>query len=359
VTGEGIRVAFYTDSETLGGAEQALATLVGNLSDEFEVTVVAVSPEILGAVAAAPSGAERRLLPPVRAPWDVRAIATHFSLLRELRPDVFHAQGSSPWVCEYGLAAAVTTPGVRAISVVQSPSPSSRWRERALLKLTARRIAAYVAPGRRSARELEAVAGLERGSVTVVHNGVEDVRVTPAPRPTEAPLVGWIGRLAREKGVDVLLAALAELPGVTALLVGDGPERGTLEALVARLGIGERVIFAGWQAEPRAFLHALDVFCLPSRSEAFPLAILEAMLAEIPVVASDVGSVEEAVSENTGLLVQPEDPRALASAIRRLLESPDERRRLGEAGRALVLDRYTGAAMARAYEKLYKRVLAT
>src|SRR5207244_12000408 len=161
-----------------------------------------------------------------------------------------------------------------------------------------------------------------------------------------------------QKGYDVLLHALSALPDAALVLVGDGPERRALEALASSLGLDERVLFAGWQAQPRRYLTTVDVFALPSRFEGFPLAVVEAMLAELPVVASDVGSVPEAVREGeTGLLVPPDDPARLAAALRRLPAEPPLRLRLGEQGRALALERFTAAAMARSFERLYEEIL--
>jgi glycosyltransferase involved in cell wall biosynthesis len=353
-----IRVAFYTDSGTVGGAELVLATLIEHLSDEFEAVVVGVNPLVLEAVA----GARRvraDLLPPVRAPWVARAIAVHLSYLRKLRPAVFHAQGSSPWACEYGILAALATPNVRVVSVVQAASPAHRWRERVLVRLLSSRISAHVAPAGRPAREVEVMRGLRPGSMTVIPNGAEDIETVPAPRPAAGPLIGWMGRLAREKGVDVLLAALRELPDVTALLVGDGPERPRLEALAVELGVERRVVFAGWDDEPRRFLHALDVFVMPSRIEAFGLAAAEAMLAGLPVVATDVGGLAElVVPGETGILIRPDAPHELAAAVAHLLGDENERRTLGRRGRARALECFSADAMTKRYENLYKELLA-
>ena len=102
------------------------------------------------------------------------------------------------------------------------------------------------------------------------------------------------------------------------------------------------------------------MLALPSLSESFGISAVEAMLARVPVVATDVGSVSEAVVDGeTGMLVPPGDPRALAGALRVLLGDPGLRARIGERGRVLALDRFTPAAMARGYEALYAELLAT
>jgi glycosyltransferase involved in cell wall biosynthesis len=172
------------------------------------------------------------------------------------------------------------------------------------------------------------------------------------------PIIGTTGRLEHQKGFDVLLRSLVDVPDATLVVVGDGGERSALDALARELGVAGRVYWAGWSGDPKAWLPAFDVWALPSRFEAFPLALLEALLAERAVVATDVGSVGEVVREReTGLLVPAEDPRALAGALRQLLDDEPLRRRLGVAGRSLVLERFTAERMAGAFRALYSELL--
>lgn len=118
--------------------------------------------------------------------------------------------------------------------------------------------------------------------------------------------------------------------------------------------------FVGWSEDVRSHLAGVDLLVLPSRSEGFPLTIVEAMLAGLPVVATRVGSVPEAVRDGeTGLLVARDDPVALAAALRRLADDPHQRRRMGARGRRVAAASFTVEAMAGAYEALYADVLAT
>ena len=149
------------------------------------------------------------------------------------------------------------------------------------------------------------------------------------------------------------------MPGVDVEIVGDGPERAALEALAGELGVAERVHFAGWSDRAREWLGRWDAFVLPSRFEGLPLAVLDAMLAELPVVATDVGSTGEAVSDGvTGRLVAAEDHDALAAALRDVIGDPQRARELGRAGREVALERFTARAQARRYEALYDELLA-
>jgi glycosyltransferase involved in cell wall biosynthesis len=173
-------------------------------------------------------------------------------------------------------------------------------------------------------------------------------------------MIGAIGRLEPQKGIDILIRALADVEGATLLVVGDGSERKGLEELARTVGVADRVIWLGWSEDARSYLGSLDVVALPSRFEGFPLAVLEALLARSAVVAADVGSVAEAVRDGeTGLLVPPEDPAALAGAINRMLADVELRQRLGEQGRRLVLERFTAEHMTRAFESLYDELLSS
>lgn len=202
--------------------------------------------------------------------------------------------------------------------------------------------------------------------VTVVPYGVDLDRFRPEPRPARPePVVGYVGRLSSEKGLATLLRALAELlrRGVRwrAVLVGDGPERGALEALAARLGIAERVTFAGevpHDAIP-GHLQAFDVFALPSTWEGFGVAAAEAAAMELPVVASGIHGIPDVVAHGeTGLLVEPARPLALADALEGLLKDPERRIEMGRAGRRLVERRYDWRENAARMERIYLELAA-
>jgi glycosyltransferase involved in cell wall biosynthesis len=159
-------------------------------------------------------------------------------------------------------------------------------------------------------------------------------------------LVGTVGRLHPQKGFASLLAAVARvrerLPAIRLLLVGGGALRRDLVARAEALGLAEVVIFAGSRGDVPEILAALDLFVLPSLWEGLPNAVLEAMAAGLPVVATAAGGTPEVVVDGeTGLLVPPGDVTALAEAIERLLRDPGLRRKMGEAGRKRVEGHFT------------------
>lgn len=157
----------------------------------------------------------------------------------------------------------------------------------------------------------------------LVPNGVdpEALRAQSQPPRGAAPTLVAVGRVVHVKGFDVLLHAMTRLdPGLRLVICGEGPQRGSLRRLAARLGIEGRVELPGWVEEPRklGLIAASTAFVHPSRFEAFGLAPLEALALGTPVIATRVGGLPELVGD-AGLLVPPEDPDALAEAIRRVI----------------------------------------
>ncbi len=354
-----ISVVFYTDASEVGGAELSLGNLLSALSPRIEATVVGTSEAVVAKVAAHCPRASTLVLAPIPGFTHLTAMLEHFRAFRRVRPDVLHvnlnATGASPWALAMGIA----VPGVRVIAVEHLAHPIRRARRRMLARLLSGRLAAHVAVGQRAARDVARYLGRPERSVRTIHNGVPDVELEAPPRPSESSVIGSIGRLDGQKAYDVLVRALPQLPDVTAVVIGEGEERGRLEELADSLGVADRLLLPGWSDEPRQQLRTFDVFVLPSRVEGLPLVLVEAMLAGVPVVATDVGSVAEAVVDgSTGLLVPPGDTDALVEAIASLLGDPGLRREMGARGRERALELFSVAAMAARYEALYDEVLA-
>ncbi len=208
------------------------------------------------------------------------------------------------------------------------------------------------------------VGRVSRRRSSVIYNGVEPERFAPergaGRRGRELALV-CVARLAPEKGHDVLLRALAALAGegrqVRLDIIGDGPERAALEALARQLGVASRVRFLGRRDDVPKLLGEADAFVLPSLSEAFPLTVLEAMASGLPVVATAVGGVPEAVRDGeTGLMVAPGEPGELAGALARVLDDGELARSMGRAGRRRVEELFSLEATARRHARLYRRL---
>ena len=178
----------------------------------------------------------------------------------------------------------------------------------------------------------------------------------------ETCLIGTVGRLTPVKGIPYLLDAarilLREGANVKVLIVGEGSIRQDLLRQTRDLGVSDNVVFLGHREDTDVLLQALDIFVLPSLSEGIPMALLEAMAASRPIVASRVGGIPEIIEDGVeGYLVEPMDVNTLAERCRRLIESPDVARKMGEQGRKRVESEFSATAMADRVVSVYKEVL--
>jgi glycosyltransferase involved in cell wall biosynthesis len=356
---ERLRVGFFSDATAWGGAEICLSNLLSSLGDHIDVTLIGVCPITLARLEVARPTARIVLAPDVPARSGLRAKVALRRLISELDLEILQANLNRQSSCSSALMAAVSLPGLRVIAVEHSPVPAQTKAGVRYKRVISPLLDAHVAVGYATARSIEEAADLRRGSVRAIPNGVVDVGAPKRRHSRAGPIViGTLARLHPYKGLDVLLAALPSLPEAEVMLVGDGPERTKLAWQAEQLGVADRVRFIEWTDSPRSLLGELTVFVLPSRVEAMPLSIIEAMLAGLPVVASDVGSVAETVVHGvTGLLVPPDDPEALALAVREMIHDPTRASEMGARGRRRALDRFTASRMASSYEALYNEIL--
>jgi len=167
-----------------------------------------------------------------------------------------------------------------------------------------------------------------------------------------------VGRLGQEKGHQHLLKAATLVPQATFVIAGEGPLRESLEAQAKQLGIDGRVKFLGHREDIQDLLAICDVFVLPSLSEGLPVSVLEAMAASKPVVASAVGGNKEVVIHGeTGLLVPPADPTALATAIQSILSDPGFAARLAAAGNERVQKQFSAETMVGKITQIYDELI--
>lgn len=366
------RILFVSTSTTLGGAEKTLYTLATLLDPRRHpiAGVVSLKPEGEYARRLRAQGAQVASLNITRAPGlrDARRLA---AIIDGARPDAVHALMYSA-IQLARLAKPLTKTRFRLIG-----SPRVNYRSRSWWSLAADR----ALKGREdlTIAECEASRGFlikslkyAPAKVVVIRNGVDVAgwsasKVDRGGRRMELRLagrdllVGAVGRLDRQKGFPVLIRAMAllkDLPLKCAIL-GEGPERPRLEALIRQLGLESSVWLLGEKPDVTQWLSAFDLFCLPSHWEGLPNSLLEAMALGLPVVASNVDGVPEAVRDgHDGALVPPGNPAALARALRALAGDPTRRAALGEAARATVAERFTLRRMLREYETAYDSLVA-
>ena len=285
-------------------------------------------------------------------------------LCRRHSPDVVHTHGFRADVLDAAVARRL---GVPTITTVHGFTGGG-WRVGVYERIQRRAFRSFgaVAAVSRPLAERLAAGGLPRDRVHVVPNAYAPRRRSmdraAARRTLSIPddhfVVGWVGRLGREKGADVLIDALPRLPAGPLLVsvLGDGPEAPALRARARVLGVEERVRWHGLVRDASAVFRAFDVLVLSSRTEGCPMVLLEAMAAGVPIVASRVGGVPDILSPAEASLVPPEDPEALARAVLEVY-----RDRAGAASRArAAFERleaeFRPAAWIARYEALYRRI---
>ena len=209
---------------------------------------------------------------------------------------------------------------------------------------------------------------IDASRVQTIYNGIDVAHwnaISKPPKRTGELLVATVGNIRRVKGHDVFIKAAASIvsrfPNVSFSIAGGVLEPAyfaELQELVRDLGLSNHLHFAGGITNLREYLSAADIFVLPSRSEGFSNAIVEAMAASLPVVATDVGGNAEAVQDGvSGFIVPSEDPKALAVAITRLLSDPSMAQEMGVAGKKLAAEKFTTEAMMRQVTLVYARLL--
>jgi glycosyltransferase involved in cell wall biosynthesis len=348
----------------VGGGEESLLLLLGALDRARWAAVVAVPEE--GAVAARARALGLPVhvvpLPTLRRPGPalLRSVRALARLAAATGAALIHANGSRA-MAYGGVAGRVARrPVVWHVRIAERDP----LLDRALGALADRVIVISRAVARRFPRALAR-------KLRVVPNGVDLTRFAPRPVsqalratlgvPPGTPVVVSVGRFVAFKGYTHLLDAAAVLeaarPGVHWVLAGEGELRAELEAQARRLGLAGRVHFTGWREEVPELLAAGDLFVLPSLAEHFGRVLIEAMAMARAVVATDAGGVPEIVVHGeTGLLVPPADPRALAAAVGELLADPVRATRLGAAGRRHAETTFSAAGHAAAVERVYREV---
>jgi glycosyltransferase involved in cell wall biosynthesis len=341
----------------IGGSERHLLTLLPALAER------GIEPVLVGLDDPAWSatdfyGALRVPAVRIRSPRDLDPFLLA-RLVRELRADVVHTHLVHADV--YGGVAAKLR-GSRLVSTKHNDDPFRRgpfrYVERSLSRLADGVIAITDSLRRFTIEEV----GVPASKVETIHYGLDELPEpwgvnAPDEVPEGARVILAVSRLTAQKGIDIAIRALPSLPSDVVLVVlGEGPDRESLERLARELGVERRVFLLGRVPDVAAWLRRAEVFVHPARWEGFGLAVLEAMLAGLPVVATNVSSLPELVVDGeTGFLVVANDAPALAAAVSAALA----RRDLGPAGRARAHSEFSVARMADRTAELYASILSS
>ncbi len=358
-----LHIAHVNAESGFSGGESQLFLLIESLRKRGHRNLLLCRPGSRVEAAARARAVDTRPIP-MKTDVDLPSVLALRRALADSGADVAHLHTArATWLG--GLAARLA--GVPAITTRRMDRRVKR-RSRPVHKLLVRRTVA-ISP---AVAERLVAAGVSPAQTRTIPSAVDPRALVPkrgrrATRCAEgvAPdttLLLVLAALVRRKGVDVLFEALARLSaeGLEPALwiAGDGPERGSLERRSDEMGLAPRVRMLGQRRDVADLLAACDVVVLPSRREGLGVAALEAAAAGRPVVASRVGGLMDVVEDQrTGLLVPPEDPDALAAALRWLLSDCALRARLGRAGADYIAQRFGVDAMTDAYERLYREVL--
>lgn len=353
-----------------GGAFRHVSDLSDGLIERGHEAIVCGPLEHRAAVLRAPV-VPLAMSREISAGADARSALGLARVIRRVRPDVVHAHGTKGGVFARagralfpGIPVLLTPHGYPFAGYFTSNAARRRYRlvERLLAPLATRTICVCEA-------ERRLACGVGPCSRTRgVHNGTAPAPTGVTPREDVESLraegltvVGALSGLRPGKGIETLIEAWGPIaaahPRAVLAIAGGGPERGRLETLVERLALSGSVRFLGHTDEPDPFLASIDVFVNPSWAESFPYAVLEAMSWSLPIVATDVGGVGEAVVEgSTGRLVPAQDAEALHVAIAELLSQPQRAAALGAAAEEAHRTRFSLDAMVTGNLAVYREV---
>jgi glycosyltransferase involved in cell wall biosynthesis len=369
-----LKVLALIDHLALGGAEM----LLGQFAAAAPAAGIRLSVSCLGEVGGNPAakplqsaGIEPVVLnTPQRLGLEaLLAVRRH---LADVEPDIVHTHlGSADFLGSLA-ARSLRVPSISSIHAISRPSSDLRSRARTRLVAAARRRgAARIITVSEAAREAYLARGWDSPHrVVAIHNGIDAVPEPGAGAAVRRELridsdgvvLGMFSALRPEKAHDVAIGAVGLLrtrfPKLRLVIAGDGPIRGDLSRLAQ--SFGDLIVMTGPRFDVMRLLDATDLYLQPSRADAFPTTLLEAMAASVPVLATDVGGIREIVVHNrTGVLLDaPPTPEELAKAIAALLDDPRRRRDLAAAGRRRYEDRFTADPWVRRTRALYDAVLS-
>lgn len=304
-------------------------------------------------------------------PWDWRAISKLRELARAGRETVLHCHNLAAW--QYGVLASFRT-RAKVVYTQHGANPHNwnlidRLRAKVLAMFTSRLVAVSEA----TAGVMTGQLGLPEKKTTEISNGVDNEVFKPADfgekiaarkklRISDGSyVIGSIGRLAPEKGYDLLIEAFAgvveagAVPNPMLVIVGSGPEKRRIEDMIAGRKLGKSVRLVGVQDDVRPWFQAMDLFCLPSKSEGMSVSLLEAGACGLPSVASDAGGNAEVVVDGvTGIVVQPLSVEGLKAALLKVMTGGELGRQMGAKARQRVVSRFSIDSTLKEYTKVYR-----
>lgn len=360
-----MHILYIITRAEMGGSQTHVLDLLRGFRHEYRLTIATGERGFL-TEEAAKLGVSVEILPnlvqPLQPLRDLRAVRETSQLIRRIKPDLVHCHTSKAGIIGRMAARLTSTPAVfTAHTWSFADGTSKSWKlvgtpsERIAAKWTSKILA--VSDSNRDLAIDRRVASPDK--IVTVHNGIEDTLYRVRTASEAVPRIVMVARFAPQKNQAQLIEAVSGIDVPFKLtFIGDGPTRAAAESLVAARGFEDRVEFLGVRKDTDQILAASSIFVLATNWEGFPITILEAMRAGLPVIATDVDGVREAVAHgSTGLLVPKGDTARLRESVRELLTDVDARLRLGRAGRARYESEFTHASMLRKIASVYREVV--
>jgi glycosyltransferase involved in cell wall biosynthesis len=357
-----IRVLLLITDLEIGGAPRVIQQLaVGLDRSRFEVETACLANDGPIARELRQQGIPTHCLQ-ARGPWDVRVFSRLSRLIRRFRPDILQCALVHANVVGRIVGAARRVPHI--VAAIHTIEKGTLW-HLTLETLTCRLSDRTVCVSDAVARHIHQTCNTPQARLQVIPNGIDyDHFADAAPidpaelglNPRRRTLI-YVGRLDRVKGVEILLAAMADLVeqfDLQLIVAGDGPEKPRLKSLADQKALLGRVHFLGFHRDVAGLLKASDMLILPSFWEGLPLSVMESMAAGTPVVASRIDGVSPLIQDHkTGLLFTSGDSQSLKNAISELLAHPELRGEIIPQAQKLVREKYTRQTMIRGYERLF------
>ncbi len=368
-----MRVLHIISSGGMYGAEAVILNMSRTLNEGPHRSTLGVfsnssKPNLQLHESASREGIESHLIP-CKGRLDRTAIRRIRELAAQAGADVVHAHGYKADLYVYFALRGSNIPLISTCHTWYNHDPKDHFFG-VVDRLILRSYGSIVAVSE-GVREQLLSAGVRADKISMIRNGIDLRTFDRAPVVLKdelgwsgCPLVGLVGRLSMEKGVDIFLTAAARvldhLPIAKFVVVGDGPDRTKLDALIDELGIRGNVRMLGRRDDMPAVYASLDLMVSSSRREGLPMAILEGMASRLPLIATPVGAVPTVVLDGrTGVLIPAEAPELLATGIIELLRDDALRQRLGSAARQLVEDQFSAQRMTADYLRVYEAAAAS
>jgi glycosyltransferase involved in cell wall biosynthesis len=356
------RVCILTTDSSWGGTENMIAGLIRGLSRNFSVTLATLKGDNTLIEKAAPY-CEQTFNLNLRSPWNAFKLQKLMNFLRNGKFDVLHTFLFHANILGRVLGRLADIPVI--ISSQRSIDAWRKYRHVLMDRWTAAWADHIVSNSAAGKKRLESVEKISPDKISVIYNGVfqNSSPVTFKPRVNGPPVIGMVGNFRGMKGHDVFIEAadllLQEGHDLRFIIAGEGDERGKYEKLVRSLSLQGQISFLGFVSPIEEALQQMDVFVLPSDWEGFPVSILEAINADVPVIATQVGGIPEIIiPEETGLLIPPRDAPALKEGILRVLEDTALRKKIIHNAKEMVSTRFTHEKMVDTTKHLYLNLIA-